>query len=190
MFSLTQHSTSAELSVFIEVITALGIIWLGVMFFRLLHKVDSIISFIALILYLIESGLLVISRIWGYRLIQVSAMYATNNEESAKISGKTLLCTKDYFGNLALIAFGFGAILFYCLLLKNKMFPAWIAFWGLVTTIPLIIICLLIVCGINVPAMVEILILPYAPFEFFLGSYVLAKGIKLPCNVENGVTTP
>jgi hypothetical protein len=73
---------------------------------------------------------------------------------------------------MAMIPFGVGAILFYYLLLKAEIFPKWLALWG-IFTVPLILVCApLMAFGIDVPFA---LLVPYVPFEFVAGIYILIK---------------
>ena len=71
-----------------------------------------------------------------------------------------------------MIPFGVGAILFYYLLMKAKVLPKWLALWGLIT-VPLILVCVTLqTFGVAIPFA---LFVPYVPFEFFTGVYILIK---------------
>ena len=71
-----------------------------------------------------------------------------------------------------MIPFGVGAILFYYLLMKAEVLPKWLALWGLIT-VPLILVCVpLANFGIETSFA---LLIPYVPFEFFTGIYILIK---------------
>ncbi|MCK5811666.1 MAG: DUF4386 family protein [Clostridiales bacterium] len=86
--------------------------------------------------------------------------------------GKMLLACKEFSGQIAMIPFGLGAILFYYLLMKAEVFPKWLALWGLIT-VPFILISVpLMAFGIELPFA---LLIPYVPFEFVAGITILIK---------------
>lgn len=71
-----------------------------------------------------------------------------------------------------MIPFGLGAIPFYYLLLKTGTIPKWLAIWGSITA-PLILVGIpLTTFGVAVPIA---LFVPYIPFEFFTGIYLLIR---------------
>jgi hypothetical protein len=61
------------------------------------------------------------------------------------------------------------------LLDKARIVPRWLSLWGLITVSFLLIWTLLAILGYEVPF---ILYLPYVPFEFVIGVWILVKGIK------------
>lgn len=76
-----------------------------------------------------------------------------------------------------MLPFCLGAILFYYLLYKSGAVPRILSLWGLIT-VPLVLIGLLSkVLGYEVPFFLY-LPLPYVPFEFVIGIWILAKGIN------------
>jgi hypothetical protein len=178
LLNLAQHQSRAQMSVFIEIITALGIIWLGVMLFRLLQNVNQTMATIAFVFYVLEASLLLMSRFCGYAAINVGSMYSANGDTTLKVLGEILLNTKEYIGNATLIPFGIGAIIFYYLLFISKAIPSWIALWGLVTVVPIAAVSILYICGVKETLAFEIIMIPYVPFEFFTGLYVLTKGLS------------
>jgi hypothetical protein len=120
----------------------------------------------ALALYILEAGILIVSKIFGYALIQASGAYSANNDKSLEIIGQVLLQLKDFSYSMHILPFGIGAVLFYYLLVKSKAVPSWLSLWGLITVIPVLIGTLLKTYGVEMPF---VLMIPYAPFEFFTG---------------------
>jgi hypothetical protein len=76
-----------------------------------------------------------------------------------------------------MFAFCPGGILFYYLLDKSRIVPRVLSLWGLITVFPCLIATLFAVFGYEVPFFVY---LPYVPFEFVIGVWILVKGIKIP----------
>ena len=71
-----------------------------------------------------------------------------------------------------MMSFGIGAILFYYLLLKADVFPKWLALWGIFTVPLIMILTPLMAFGVEAPFW---LLVPYVPFEFVAGIYILIK---------------
>jgi hypothetical protein len=168
MTSITQGVSIAKLSVFLDLMTAVGIVWLAVLLFERLNRTGRVAAMTALALYIVEVVLLVFTAITKYSLIMCSTA------PSLGTIGVFLLRLRDFAGALEMIPFGIGAILFYFLLFKSKALPAWIPLYGLITVIPILIGWSITAFGIAKPSF--FIYAPYVPFELFIGIYILVKG--------------
>jgi hypothetical protein len=175
LLNTASNQTTAHISIFLDIITALVIVWLGVLFFSLLQKVNRVWAMTALALYIVEAGMLIMSKFFGYALIQVSGAYSVKNDAVLETIGRILLQVKDFSYSMHIFPCGIGAILFYYMLFKSKAVPSWLALWGLITMIPVLAGTLLKAYGVDVPFAV---MLPYAPFEFFMGLFILVRGLS------------
>ena len=181
MLHTASNQTIAHFSIFLDIITTFVIVWLGVLFFSLLRKANKVWATTALAFYIVEAGILIISKFFGYALIQVSGAYSANNDKVLETIGEIFLKVKDFSYSMHIVPFGMGAILFYYLLYKTKALPSWLSLWGLIAVIPVLFGTLLNTYGVEVPF---ILMLPYVPFEFFAGGYILIKGLSYKTLVE------
>jgi len=68
-----------------------------------------------------------------------------------------------------------GAILFYSLLYQSAIIPRALSLWGLLTVTIVLIATLFSIFGYDVPFFVYV---PYIPFEFVVGIWILVKGIN------------
>ena len=75
---------------------------------------------------------------------------------------------------LHMLAFCLGAIIFYYLLDRSRAIPRVLSLWGLISVILLLIGTLLTIFGHELPTFVY---LPYIPFEFVVGVWILVKGL-------------
>lgn len=175
MLHTASNQATAHFSIFLDIITALVIVWLGVLFFTLLQKANKVWATTALALYIVEAGILIVSKFAGYALIQVSVAYSENNDKSLETIGQLLLNVMDFSYSMHIVPFGIGAILFYYLLFKTKALPTWLSLWGLIAVIPVLFGTILNTYAVEVPLFV---MLPYVPFEFFAGGYILIKGLS------------
>lgn len=173
--STATTATMARFATLIDVVTALTIIWLAVMFYRLTKEESQVLSTLALCLYVTEAGILLISKAFSLGFIQASMMAAAQGTETGVTVASTLLSLKDITYTLHMIPCGIGAVLFYALIARARALPKWLPLWGLVAIIPVWIGSILKLCGLELPIYVT---LPYAPFEFFAAIYILIRGLS------------
>ena len=175
MRSISDTSSIAYVSIFLQMITAVVIIMLGVAMYRAAGRINKTIAIVALSLYIFEAVLLAMGQVFVFGLVEVSHLFSISSDMSLLVLGKVLLSCKEFAGQIAMIPFGIGAILFYYLLLKANVIPKWLALWGILT-VPFILISVpLMAFGVAVPFF---LLIPYVPFEFFTGIYILVKNRK------------
>ena len=172
MREMANSTQVAYISILLQMITAIVIIMLGVAIYGLAGYKGKTIGIIALGMYILEAIMLVSGQVFVFGLIETSQIYSIAGDANLLEVGKIMLSLKEFSGQMAMIPFGIGAILFYYLLLKAEIFPKWLALWGLFT-VPLILVCVpLMTFGIETPFL---LLVPYVPFEFFAGIYILIK---------------
>ena len=175
MLNTASNQAIAHFSIFLDIVTALVIVWLGVLFYSLLRKANQVWATTALVFYIVEAGMLIVSKFFGYALIQVSGSYSVNNDKIFEAIGQMLLQMKDFSYSMHIIPFGVGAVLFYYLLYKIKAIPSWLSLWGLIAVIPVLFGTILGTFIVEVPF---IIMLPYVPFELFAGGYIMIKGLS------------
>jgi hypothetical protein len=171
MTTISQHYTQAQLSVFLSFISIFVVIWLGVLLFSLLRKVNHVWATMGLAMYIVEGFLVIISKCFQLALIKLSISNSINADSA--LLGKILLDTKDFAYSMAIIPFPIGAFLFYFLLYKSKSLPSWIPIWGFLSVL-LVFMVPLMYYGVPIPFFV---VFPYLPFELFIGIYILIKGL-------------
>jgi hypothetical protein len=89
--------------------------------------------------------------------------------------GGLAYASMDFVGNtLHMLAFCLGALLFYGLLVRSGFVPRWLALWGLVATVPMLVGTIAQVFGSSIPFFFY---LPYVPFEMVVGGWILIKGL-------------
>jgi hypothetical protein len=176
MLKIAENPNLLRVNILVDMLTALGVIFLGAILFITLRKQNEKIALTALGFYILEGTLLAGSRIGTFSLLQLSQEYAsTGQPESLLVFGNVALGAMDYIGDaLHVLAFCLGAILFYVLLYKSKAVPRWLSLWGLITVVPVLAGTLTALFDVHLPF---IFFLPYFPFEFVIGVWILVKGI-------------
>jgi hypothetical protein len=176
MSKLAANPWLMRVSILLDTLTALGVIFLGAMLFVALRKQNKEAALVALGFYVLEAALLAVSRMEAFSLLRISQEYMTTGRPaSLETMGKLALEAMDFAGvTLHMLAFCLGAILFYYLLDRARCIPRVLSLWGLISVIPLLIATLSALFGYELPMF---LYLPYVPFEFVVGVWILVKGM-------------
>ncbi len=176
MTNISNNALQMRASIVVEMITAIGIVILGVLLFITLKKISMKISLVALGLYIIEAGILAASRIPAFSLLRISQESVIAGHPTYLQTLGNLFYESQSFGyNLHMLAFALGATLFYYLFFKSGFLPRVLSLWGLIAA-PLALIGILFsLFGYNVPIVV---FLPNLPFEITMGIWLMIKGIR------------
>ena len=176
MLKIADHPELLRANILVDVLTALGVIFLGAILFITLRKQNEKIALTALGFYFLEAGLLATSRMATFALLRISQEFANTGQPDLLLTfGNLALETMDFVGDtLHMLAFSLGAILFYFLLDQSRMLPRWLSLWGLITVFPLLVGTLTAIFNVDLPF---VLFLPYVPFEFVIGVWIFVKGI-------------
>ena len=178
MLKIAENPNLLPINILVDVLTALGVIFLGAMLFITLRKQNEKMALVALGFYILEGALLAASRIGSFSLLKLSQEYASAGQpESLLVFGNIALEAADYVGStLHVLAFCLGAILFYVLLYQSKAVPHWLSLWGLITVLLVLAGTLTAIFDVHLPF---IIFLPYFPFEFVIGIWILVKGVPV-----------
>ena len=179
MTNIANNAMQVRAGILGDMVTAFGIIFLGAILFVILRKQNEKMALVALGFYILEAVLLAVSRLLTFSLLRNSqeSVIAGHPAYLQSLGNLTFETMHFGFSALAMLAFCLGAILFYYLLDKSRIVPRVLSLWGLITVFPCLIGTLSALFGYQVPFLIY---LPYAPFEFVIGVWILVKGIKIP----------
>lgn len=159
-----------------EMLTALGIVFLGAILFAVLRKQSEKIALVALGFYIMEATILAASNLDAFSLLHISQEYIADGQpDYLLVMGKMAIRSLSYGYTLHSLPFAFGAVLFYYLLYKSKIVPRALSLWGFLTILPFLIGVPLTLLGYEFPFF---LYLPYVPFELVIGGWILFKGFN------------
>jgi hypothetical protein len=166
MLNIAANPGLLRASIFLDMLTALGVIFLGAVLFVTLRKQNEKIALTALGFYILEVALLAVSRMDAFALLRFSQAYAAGQTADLLLLGQVVYEAMEFAGGtLHMLAFCLGAILFYFLLDKARLVPRWLSLWGLITTFPMLIGTVAQIFGYVMPFVFYV---PYAPFELAL----------------------
>jgi hypothetical protein len=162
-------------SILLDMLTALGVIFLGAMLFLTLRTQNEKMALTALAFYILEGALLAASKGDAFSLLRISQEYASAGQPAyLQTMASLALESMDFVGStLHMLAFCLGGILFYYLLYQSSLVPRALSLWGLITLFPLLVGTVTQVFGYTLPMF---LYFPYVPFEFVIGVWILVKG--------------
>jgi hypothetical protein len=178
MVNVAGNALQLQIGVFGELITAMGIIFLGVVLYQTLRKENEIMALTGMSLYILEAVLVVVSRANDLYLLDLSRSYLSSAQpENLAPLAAMMLTSRAFNYSAGMLAFSVGGPLFYFLLYRSNLVPRWMSMWGLITAIcPCLVATVASLFGYHFPFWFY---LPYIPFEFFIGFWILIKGIPV-----------
>lgn len=179
LIKIAENSGVFRLAILLDVLTALGVIFLGATLFIMLKSFNKYLSITAFAFYIFEGTLLAASKLDSYKLLLISQDFIVNPKSFELVTmAKYAYQSMDYVGNtLHMLAFCIGAILFYYLLTQSNEIPKWLSYWGLISLIPMLIGTMTQIFSFTIPFFFY---LPYVPFELFIGIWIIVKGLTEP----------
>lgn len=173
--AIAANPTALRLFMLTDMLTALGIIFLGAMLYTILKDHNPAIATIGLGLYLVEAALLAASKGSAFSLIGISQQFISAGQPDLLLGmAESAVASMDFVGvQLHMLVFCVGALLFYTLLYQSKVVPRWLSLYGLITAVPMLVATLLVLMGVEVPFLIYV---PYVPFELVTGLWLLIAG--------------
>ncbi|TFG81662.1 MAG: DUF4386 domain-containing protein [Spirochaetales bacterium] len=176
MAHIAGHAGLVQLSIFMELITAAGVIFLGAILYSTVRKQNEGLALTAFGLYVLEGTLVAVKMLLLFALLVFSRQFiAAGSPASLEPTAVILNEVMSYTSRIFNFAFCLGGTIFYALLLKARTVAWPLALWGLVSTQGILAGVLLGLFGIAAPI---VLYVPYIPFEFVIAVWILFKGVK------------
>jgi len=175
MFNIASNINIFYISIFLQIVTALVIVALAAALYQAGKDVSETAAMIAVGFYLLEVVIVVFDQIVTFAVTEVSQVFVSTGNTVLLNTAELLFSARAFGGAIAMLPFGLGALLFYCLIMKAGVIPKWLGLWGLIT-VPLIAIgWTLQAFGFSIPFALYV---PYVPWEWVAGVYILHKGIS------------
>ena len=173
MISIANHPWLMRVDVFGEMITAIGVIFLGAVLYTTLRRENEILALAGFGFYMLEAALLAASRIAALSLLRISQEYATaGHPTDLQTAGSLAFASMNSGYQLLMLPFCLGAILFYFLFYKSAIIPRALSLWGLAAVSLALIGTVCALAGYELSFAVY---LPYLPFEFVVGVWILTR---------------
>lgn len=134
-------------------------------------------------LRVMEGMLYIVGVVGLLSLLALSQEYVkagASNASSFQVLGTVLLAIKTWAGQLGVIAFTLGALMYYYVFYQSKLIPRWLSGWGLIAAASSLAGALLVIFGQLVPFSTVFLILQFPIFlqEMVLAVWLIVKGFN------------
>ena len=168
--------------VLLELLTSLGIVALTSLLFVALRDTVRWVATVAFALWLAEATVLAISMLSLYTLLDlagtpIGAESSLSGSQAA--IGQVALGVHEHAGDIAMLFFGAGALLWYWLFLRTRFVPRWLSIWGLASVALVTGATLTLIWSRELQPPI-LLYVAYVPFELVVGSWLLIQGTQAP----------
>jgi hypothetical protein len=111
-------------------------------------------------------------------LSQGSANAGAATSSAYEVPGALVMAARDSLGEVAVLAFGLGALMYYWVFYRSRLVPRWLSAWGLVAITSLMASGLLVMLGLAEPMSTTqvVLALPIGVQEMVLAIWLIARG--------------
>jgi hypothetical protein len=151
--------------------------------YPVLRKYNGALALGSVGLRVMEGMLYIVGVVSLLALLTLSQEYVkagASNASSFQISGTLLLAVKTWAGQLGVIAFTLGALMYYSVFFQSKLIPRWLSGWGFLGVALSLAATLLTIFGQIIPfSTVFILLqLPIGLQEMVLAVWLIVKGFN------------
>jgi len=172
-------------SLLLSLCTSVGIIVLTSLLYVTLLEQNRTIALVAHGLWMTEAVLLAVKTLGLHALVSLS-MGADAGTPSAndRALGAVSLGVSQHAGDVDMLFFCLGALLWYSLLVRSQRVPLLLSLWGLAASVLVLVSTVLLVWDRSQNPAIALYAL-YAPFELVLGLWLLIKGVGVrPTHIE------
>jgi len=180
LVNIADNPTWLRINILGELVSSIGIVVLGALFYIALNKQNKIIALVALGLYWAEAITVAGSKIFLYSLLNVSQEFVKAGAPDSpyfQTLGSSLYESAHFGYSIHMLFFCLGGILWYYLFYRSRYIPRALSVWGLAAVCLLSINVLLGLYDRDV-GFVWILCGPYIPYELVLSVWLIVKGFN------------
>ena len=178
MSRLASNPNRMRTTVVLELLTSIGILVMSALLYLVLRQLDRALSLVALVLWTCEAVFLTVKTVGLAVLLSLSQEAGATDVAIAspgQSSGSLALSLSQHAGDIDMLFFCVGAMLWYGLLYRSRMVPRVLGLWGLLA-VPLVLVATVALLWNRDLEPSRVLYAPYVPFELVLGLWLLAKG--------------
>jgi hypothetical protein len=164
----------------IGAVAAAGI---AVALYPVLRKHNDGLALGSVVFRLIEGALyvgIVVCLLMLVTLSQEPAKAGTPAPSAFQVQAALLMAARDSLGEVAVLAFGLGALMYYWVFYQSRLVPRWLSAWGLVAIALVMVSGLLVMFRLTEPMSTTQVVLaaPIGVQEMVLAVWLIAKGFN------------
>ncbi|WP_433223346.1 DUF4386 domain-containing protein [Dactylosporangium sp. CS-047395] len=169
----------------LEIVLALSVAAIAAMLWPVLRRVSEPVAALYVATRTLEGALIAGGTLAALVMTSLAGSHAP------PASGDALLDGRDWAIRIGtLVVFGVSAVMLNALLLRGRLAPPWLAWWGLIGGGLLVLRGVLETYGMTLPAAVQaVLAAPIGLQEMVFAVWLLVKGLREPGAVRNEAGT-
>jgi hypothetical protein len=180
---LFAHENQVILGGLLIFFSAIACASIAIWLYPVLKKQHEALALGSVVFRIMESMLYVIGVVGLLSLLTLSREYATAGASNAslfQVPGSALLAIKDWAGELSVVAFTVGAMMYYAVFYRSKLVPRWLSGWGFLAAVSSLAAVLLSISGQIAPfsTVFIVLQLPIGLQEMVLAVWLIVKGFN------------
>jgi hypothetical protein len=189
--NISSNPGQMRTTIVLELLTSVGIIVMTSLLYVVLRDQNRAVALVALGLWMAEAVMLAVKTLGLYALVALSVGYvdAGSPASSYETLGSLSLGVSQHAGDIGMLFFCLGALLWYPLLFQSRIVPRLLSLWGMVA-VPLVVVAtVLLVWDRGLDPSFALYAL-YVPFELVLGLWLLIKGATVAPTRLHGASAP
>ena len=180
---LSAHGNQVILGGLLTVFGAVACACIAIWLYPVLRKHHEALALGSVAFRIVESMLYIVGVVGLLSLLTLSREYAAAGASNAFLfpaSGISLLAIKDWAGQLGVIAFTVGGMMYYAVFYRSRLVPRWLSGRGFLAAVSSLAAVLLTASGLLVPfsTVFVLLQLPIGLQEMVLAVWLIVKGFN------------
>jgi hypothetical protein len=181
--AVSQNESQLLFGVFLEILNALAVVGIAILMFAIIKEHNETMAVGYLGFRIIESLFCVFIVIAPLTLLTINQIFtgpgnltAVSLDAVSALSNAIRAVVVDWF---IPIFFSLGALVLYTFLYRSKRLPRFIAIWGFIAAVLIVLLVVLKFLNMEVSISLNMVIaLPIILNEIFMGIWLIAKGFK------------
>jgi hypothetical protein len=183
LIQISAHENRMVLGALLMLFAAITSASIAIWMYPILKKHHGALALGSVGFRVVEGMLYILGVVGLLSLLALSQEYikaGTSSLPVYQVSATVLLAIRQWAGQLGVIAFTVGALMYYSVFYQSKLIPRWLAGWGFLAAASSLAAALLAITGLVVPfsTVFIVLQLPIAVQEMVLAVWLIAKGFN------------
>jgi hypothetical protein len=180
---ISANETQVLLGALLLLIGAAAATGIAIALYPVLRKYDEGLALGSVGFRLVEGALyigIVVCVLLLVTLSRESANAGAAASSAYEVPGELLMAARDSLGEVAVLVFGLGALMYYWVFYQSRLVPRWLSAWGLVAIALVMVSGLLVMLRLTEPmsTIQVVLALPIAVQEMVMAVWLIAKGFN------------
>ena len=183
LIEISAHENRVVLGALLMFFAAIASASIAIWMYPILKKHHGALALGSVGFRIVEGMLYILGVVGLLSLLALSQEYVKAGTSSLpvyQVSATVLLAIKQWAGQLGVIAFTVGALMYYSVLYRSKLVPRLISGWGILGAASSLAAALLTISGLMIPfsTVFVVLQLPIALQEMVLAVWLIVKGFN------------